>query len=81
MSLFKTSRKVQMFGDSLALTIPSMFVKVCEIEKGNKIRIFYDLEGTLILTKSGSEEELKISLTKFLAKIEKNISTLDMDKK
>jgi antitoxin component of MazEF toxin-antitoxin module len=81
MSLFKTSRKVQMFGDSLALTIPSMFVKVCEIEKGNKIRIFYDLEGTLILTKSGNEEELKISLTKFLAKIEKNISTLDMDKK
>jgi hypothetical protein len=44
MPLFKTSRKVQMFGDSLALTIPSMFVKINDIEKGKRMRVFYDLE-------------------------------------
>lgn len=80
MPLFKTSRKVQNFGDSLALTIPSMFVKVNEIRKGNKIKIFYDLEGTLILTKCRNEEELKKCLIKFIEKVEENISKSELDK-
>ena len=71
MPLFKTSRKVQVFGDSLALTIPSMYVKVNEIKKGNKMKIIYDLEGTLILTNCSNEEELKKCLLKFIKKIEK----------
>jgi shikimate kinase len=34
MPVFESSRKVQVFGSSLALTLPAMFVKVNEIEKG-----------------------------------------------
>jgi hypothetical protein len=74
MPMFKTSRKVQMFGDSLALTIPSMFVKINEIKKGNRMRVFYDLEGTLVLTNCGNEEELKICLLKFVDTLDENIS-------
>jgi hypothetical protein len=36
MPVFESSRKVQVFGSSLALTLPAMFVKVNEIEKGDK---------------------------------------------
>ena len=74
MPLFKTSRKIQMFGDSLALTIPSMFVKINDIEKGKKMRIFYDLEGTLIIANCLNEEELKTCILKFLNTLEENIS-------
>jgi len=70
MPLFRTSRKVQMFGDSLALTIPAMYVKMNEIKKGNKLNIFYDLNGILILANCRNEEELKVKLIKFIKTME-----------
>ena len=42
MPVFITTRKVQSFGSSLALTLPAMFIKACEIEKGSIINILYD---------------------------------------
>ena len=58
MKLFKTTRKVQLFGSSLALTIPAMFAKINDIEKGKRLTLFYDLNGTLILANCEKEEEL-----------------------
>jgi len=70
MPWFRTSRKVQLFGDSLALTIPAMYVKMNEIKKGNKLNIFYDLNGILILANCRNEEELKVKLIKFIKTME-----------
>lgn len=70
MPLFRTSRKVQMFGDSLALTIPAMYVKMNEIKKGNKLNIFYDLNGIMICANCRNEEELKVKLIKFIKTME-----------
>ncbi len=48
--VFESSRKVQIFGSSLALTLPAMFVKACEIEKGSIVNVLYDLDGVLVLS-------------------------------
>jgi hypothetical protein len=74
MPLFKTSRKVQLFGDSLALTIPSMFVKINSIEKGKRMKIFYDLYGTLVVANCKDEKELITYLQKFLETLEEKVS-------
>jgi len=74
MPVFKTFRKVQLFGSSLALTIPAMFVKLNDIEKGKRLSLFYDLDGTLILANCRNEDELKNCILNFLETLEKNAS-------
>lgn len=49
--VFESSRKVQVFGSSLALTLPAMFVRACEIEKGSIVNVLYDFDGVLVLSK------------------------------
>ena len=71
MPLFKTSRKVQMFGTSLALTIPALYVKINGIQKGDRLKVFYDLSGILILRESEDQKELKECLLNFLESLEK----------
>ncbi len=51
MPVFESSRKVQIFGSSLAMTLPAMFVKACEIRKGSRLNVFYGLDGVLVLSK------------------------------
>lgn len=75
-SVFKTFRKVQKFGDSLALTIPSTFVKVNELTKGTKVKIMYDLEGTLVLIKCENKDDFIKCLRKFIEKIDKKNVTI-----
>lgn len=70
MPIINSTRKVQVFGDSLAVTIPSIFVKINQIKKGYKMRVFFDLEGVLIFTDCTSEEELLKCLKIFIKKIE-----------
>ena len=53
MPVFESSRKVQTFGSSLAMTLPAMFVKACEIRKGSRLNVFYGLDGVLVLSKCG----------------------------
>lgn len=74
MPLFKSSRKVQAFGSSLALTIPAMYARINEIRKGNKIRIFYDLDGTMIMANCRNEKELKACILKFLQTLDDSLS-------
>ena len=72
--LFKTSRKVQSFGSSLALTLPVMFTKINDIEKGKIMKAYYDLNGTLIFSNCQNEEELKQRMINFLKTLDDNIS-------
>jgi antitoxin component of MazEF toxin-antitoxin module len=50
MPVFESSRKVQSFGSSLALTLPAMFVKANEVEKGFMSKVYYGLDGVLVIT-------------------------------
>ena len=50
MPLFESSRKAQSFGSSIALTLPALFAKVHELEKGSKVRVYYVLDGVLVVS-------------------------------
>jgi antitoxin component of MazEF toxin-antitoxin module len=66
MPLFKSSRKVQRFGTCLAVTIPATFAKVHELEKGSILKIFFGLDGVLVVSCDDDEEGLAKSLRKLL---------------
>ena len=59
MPVFESSRKVQVFGSSLAMTLPSLFVKANEVKKGSVSQVYYDLEGVLIATWLEEPESLR----------------------
>jgi len=50
MPVFESSRKVQVFGSSLALTLPALFVKANEVEKGSVGKVYYGLDGVLVVS-------------------------------
>jgi antitoxin component of MazEF toxin-antitoxin module len=50
MPVFECFRKVQLFGSSLAMTLPAMFVKANEVEKGAVGKVYYGLDGVLVVS-------------------------------
>ena len=62
-----------MFGSSLALTLPSMFAKVHEIEKGSKMKVFYGLDGILVVSCVDDKEVVMESLVKLLDLLDKSV--------
>ena len=70
MPVFKTSRKVQSFGSSLALTLPSMFIKACEIEKGAKMNVLYGLKGVLLTFSCEDSDVVIKSIKEIIRKID-----------
>lgn len=70
MRFFETSRKVQAFGSSLAVTIPSLYVKAHEVEKGSMVKVIYGLEGVLVLSKSDDDQDILGQLEKFIVGLE-----------
>lgn len=73
MPVFKSSRKVQEYGSSLALTLPAMFVKVNEIEKGSVMDIMYGLEGVMVISSVGDIEAIKKCLKAIIDKLENKV--------
>lgn len=78
MPFFKSSRKIQTFGSSLALTLPSMFVKVNDIEKGSIAKIFYGLEGVMIVSMMDNPEEILRCVSAIIRKLEESSANKDM---
>lgn len=70
MPVFESSRKVQLFGSSLALTLPALFVKANEVEKGSMMKVLYGLEGVLVAFQGEGDEALRECLLKLLDKYE-----------
>ena len=66
MPVFESSRKVQVFGSSLAMTLPAMFVKANEVEKGSVVSVHYGLDGVLVLSMRKDPEVTVRCLTKIL---------------
>ena len=75
MPVFESSRKVQVLGSSLAMTLPAMFAKVCEIEKGSVINVLYDLDGVLVLFQCEDIGSLREYLIEIIEKIEEKVKS------
>ncbi len=75
MPVFESSRKVQVSGSSLALTLPAMFVKACEIEKGSVINVLYGLDGVLVLFQCEDFETVREYLIEIIEKIEEKVKS------
>ena len=73
MPVFESSRKVQVFGSSLAMTLPAMFVKANEIKKGSVMNVYYGLDGVLVIYWVENEENLNKSLRNIIEKLEEKI--------
>ena len=80
MPVFKSSRKVQAFGSSLALTIPAMFVKINEVEKGSVVNVLYDLNGVLVASQLENLEALIERLMSMIDKLEERSEKLKVEK-
>ena len=80
MPVFKSSRKVQAFGSSLALTIPAMFVKINEVEKGSVVNVLYDLNGVLVASQVENLEALIDRLMSMIDKLEERSEKLKVKK-
>ena len=75
MPVFESSRKVQVLGSSLAMTLPAMFVKVSEIEKGSVINVLYGLDGVLVLSRCEDVESIRECLIEIIEKIEEKLKS------
>ena len=73
MPVFESSRKVQVFGSSLAMTLPAFFVKANEIEKGSVISVHYGLDGVLVISLRKDPEVTVRCLTKILDALEEKV--------
>ena len=73
MPLFESKRKAQVFGASIALTLPSMFAKVHEIKKGTKMKVFYGLDGILVVSCVDDKEAVMERLERLLDLLDKSV--------
>jgi antitoxin component of MazEF toxin-antitoxin module len=73
MPVFESSRKVQVMGSSLAMTLPAMFVKANEVEKGSVMSVIYSFEGVLVLSMFEDYEVIKDCLKDILVNLEDRI--------
>jgi len=69
MPVFESTRKVQLFGSSLAVTLPALFVKTNEVEKGSVGKVYFGLDGVLVVSVV-DDTEVRESLMKIIEKID-----------
>ena len=75
MPVFRSSRKVQVFGSSLALTLPALFVKANEVKKGSVVNVLFDFDGVLVMYNCSDVNRLKECLLEIKNNIEKDVNT------
>jgi len=73
MPFFESSRKVQVMGSSLAMTIPALFVKANEVEKGQEVSVIFGLDGVLVLSKFADHETIRGQLLSILESLEARV--------
>lgn len=72
MPVFKSSRKVQAFGSSLAVTLPALFVKANEVEKGSMTNVYYGLKGVLVTSMVDEPDVIRNRLAEIIEELEDN---------
>jgi len=58
----------------IALTIPAMFVKVHELEKGREVNVLYNLDGVLIFCLEDDPEKVVQRIVEILDKMESKLN-------
>ena len=81
MPVFESSRKVQVFGSSLAMTLPAFFVKANEIEKGSLVNVLYGLDGVLVLFNCEDPEKLRGCILDILDRLKEKNKLRPVDEK
>ena len=76
--MFESSRKVQVSGSSLAMTLPALFVKANEVKKGSVLNVLYGLNGVLVLSQCEDFETVRECLFEILDKIELKVKSNNM---
>ncbi len=66
MPVFMSKRKIQCSGTSLAITLPSLFVKGNEVSKGSEMKIHYELNGIFIVSNTDDLSSIVKSLVEIL---------------
>ena len=79
MPVFESSRKVQVMGSSLAMTLPALFVKANEIEKGSVVSVIYGLDGVLVLSRFEDYEVIRERLMSILENLDERINNQGRD--
>ena len=64
---------MQVFGSSLAMTLPALFVKANEVEKGSVINVLYGLDGVLVASWVNEPEALRERLVEIIEKLDENV--------
>ena len=77
MPVFESSRKVQVFGSSLAMTLPALFVKANEIEKGSILDVLYGLDGVLVASGIDTPEALRERLVEIIEKLDEDMKIMN----
>jgi phosphate uptake regulator len=78
MPVFESSRKVLVSGSSLAMTLPSLFVKASEIEKGAVVNVLYGLDGVLVMSQREDRQTIE-GLVKILERLEEKVNSEGID--
>ena len=73
MPVFKSSRKVQAFGSSLAMTLPALFVKANEVEKGSMTNVYYGFNGVLVTSMVDEPKVIRKCLVEIMEKIDDSV--------
>jgi len=60
-------------GSSLAMTIPALFVKANEVEKGQEVSVIFGFDGILVLSKFADHEAIRGPLLSILESIEERV--------
>ena len=79
MPVFESSRKVQVFGSSLAMTLPALFVKANEVEKGSVTKVYYGLDGVLVASLVDEPEVLRERLMEIMEKLEDKVRKKEVE--
>lgn len=70
LKVFKSSRKVQGFGSSLAVTLPALFVKACDINKGANLEVVYGLNGVLVISDCSDPKRIQENVQSIFQELE-----------
>jgi len=66
-------------GSSLAMTLPALFVKANEIEKGSVVSVIYGLDGVLVLSRFEDYEAIRERLMSILENLDERINNQNRD--
>ena len=74
MPVFESKRKVQATGSSLSITLPAFFVKANEVEKGSLLKVFYNLDGVMIVSCGDDSEAMLKHLTSIQSMLNEKVN-------